>query len=70
MNYFPADSGAKTAIGVFRSTPKVGLERGKVFDVRLMERHPFSSQVFAPMGKGVVSDSAFTFPSTAACFGE
>lgn len=52
---YPADTGAVTGISVFRATQKVGLERGKEFDVRLMERHPYTSQVFIPMGKAEVS---------------
>ncbi|WVR06223.1 allantoicase [Kwoniella sp. DSM 27419] len=51
VSTYPADSGAVTAIGVYRATKKVGLERGKTFDVRLMERHPYTSQAFLPMGK-------------------
>jgi ureidoglycolate hydrolase len=55
VNNYPADTGAVTGISVFRATPKVGLERGKVFDIRYMERHPYTSQAFVPMGKGEVS---------------
>jgi len=47
--------GAYTGIGVYRATKKVGLERGRVFDVRLMERHMYTSQAFIPMAKGDVS---------------
>jgi allantoicase len=46
--------GAYTGIGVYRATKKVGLERGRVFDVRLMERHMYTSQAFIPMAKGDV----------------
>jgi allantoicase len=49
-----------TGIGVYRATPKVGLERGRVFDVRLMERHSYTSQAFIPMSKG---DVRFSFLS-------
>jgi ureidoglycolate hydrolase len=52
---YPADSNAVSGISVFRATPKVGLTRGKVFDVRFFERHPYTSQAFVPMGKGEVS---------------
>ena len=55
---YPADADAVTGISVFRATPKVGLERGKVFDVRFFERHPYTSQAFVPMGKGEVSAEA------------
>lgn len=54
---YPADADAVTGISVFRATPKVGLERGKVFDVRFFERHPYTSQAFVPMGKGEVSSA-------------
>ncbi|WVW84486.1 allantoicase [Kwoniella bestiolae CBS 10118] len=51
ISTYPAEAGAITAISVFRATKKVGLERGRVFDVRLMERHEFTSQAFLPIGK-------------------
>jgi allantoicase len=56
LESYPYDSGAITSIGVYRATKKVGLERGRVFDVRLMERHPYTTQAFIPMGKAEVSD--------------
>lgn len=52
---YPEGTDPLTGISVFRATPKIGLERGKVFDVRFMERHPFTTQAFIPMGKGEVS---------------
>lgn len=54
-NTYPEAEGAYTGIGVYRATKKVGLERGQVFDVRLMERHKYTSQAFIPMAKGDVS---------------
>lgn len=55
LSTYPEEAGAKTTIGVYRATKKIGLERGKVFDVRLMERHPYTTQAFIPMNKGTVS---------------
>ena len=52
---YPSDADAVTGISVFRATPKVGLERGKAFDLRYMERHSFTSQAFIPMAKAEVS---------------
>lgn len=59
VNTYPEGEGAYTGIGVYRATKKVGLERGKVFDVRLMERHMYTSQAFIPMSKGEVSHRPF-----------
>ncbi|CAK9784156.1 hypothetical protein CC85DRAFT_324978 [Cutaneotrichosporon oleaginosum] len=53
-NTYPADEdakGARTALGVFRATPKEGLHRGQRFDIRYLERHEYTSQAFIPMGK-------------------
>lgn len=58
LSTYPEDAGATPSIGVYRATKKVGLERGKVFDVRLMERHPYTTQAFIPMNKGTVSWSS------------
>ena len=49
---YPADSGAVVGISVFRATPKIGLERGKEFGIKFLERHAYTSQAFVPMGKG------------------
>ncbi|WWD18333.1 allantoicase [Kwoniella shandongensis] len=51
VSTYPENSGAITGISVFRATKKVGLARGKTFDVRYMERHKYTSQAFIPMGK-------------------
>ena len=56
---YPIEANAVMGISVFRATPKVGLTRGKMFDVRFMERHPYTSQAFVPMGKGEVSSGAW-----------
>lgn len=61
IDNYPAEAGARTAISVMRCTPREGLERGKVFDVRFMERHPFTSQAFVPMGKAEVSGLPVTW---------
>lgn len=51
---YPTTAGAVTSVGVYRATRKIGLDRGKVFDVRFMERHPYTSQAFIPMGKASI----------------
>jgi allantoicase len=58
LSTYPEEAGATTSIGVYRATKKIGLERGKVFDVRLMERHPYTTQAFIPMNKGTVGLAA------------
>jgi allantoicase len=52
---YPSDANAILGVSVFRASPKIGLERGKVFDIRFMERHPYTTQAFIPMGKAEVS---------------
>jgi allantoicase len=55
-NTYPADqTGARTAIGVFRATPKEGVNRGQLCDVRFLERHIYTSQAFVPLGKDNLS---------------
>ena len=54
LHTYPQGSGPVTGIAVYRATPKVGLIRGEVFDVRYMERHPYTTQAFIPMGKAEV----------------
>jgi allantoicase len=54
VDTYPGDAGAVLGVSVFRASPKIGLERGRVFDIRFMERHPFTSQAFIPMGKAEV----------------
>jgi allantoicase len=59
INNYPAEvrttGEARTAVSVMRATVREGLKRGGVFDVRFMERHPYTSQAFIPMGKAEVS---------------
>ncbi|KAJ9107196.1 hypothetical protein QFC19_002856 [Naganishia cerealis] len=47
---YPVDAGATTGISVFRCTPKDGMQKGKPWSVKLMERHPFTEQTFLPIG--------------------
>lgn len=67
ISTYPEGEGAVTGIGVYRATKKIGLDRGKVFDVRLMERHPYTTQAFIPMGKGEVGRCATVNRSFADC---
>jgi allantoicase len=62
---YPESEGAYTGIGVYRATKKIGLERGQVFDVRLMERHKYTSQAFIPMAKGDVSLDLYKWSAVA-----
>ncbi|KAJ9112719.1 hypothetical protein QFC22_006221 [Naganishia vaughanmartiniae] len=47
---YPEEANATTGISVFRCTPKDGMQKGKPWSVKLMERHPFTDQTFLPMG--------------------
>ncbi|KAJ9095246.1 hypothetical protein QFC21_005612 [Naganishia friedmannii] len=47
---YPVEAGATTGISVFRCTLKDGMQKGKPWPVKLMERHPFTEQTFLPMG--------------------
>lgn len=55
LNQYKDEEGAVLGVGVFRATKKVGLVRGEEFEVRLLERHKYTSQSFIPMGKAEVS---------------
>ena len=59
VNNYPAEvqEQARTAVSVMRTTVRQGLKRGEVFDVKFMERHPYTSQAFVPMGKAEVRTS-------------
>ncbi|KAG8749487.1 Allantoicase [Serendipita sp. 396] len=49
---YPVDTGAKTALSVYRASP-IDATIGETFDVRLLERHPCTNQAFFPLGAGV-----------------
>ncbi|CED85278.1 allA [Phaffia rhodozyma] len=59
ISTYPATSNAHTAIAIYRATPPTGinLARGLSFDLRMFERHSFSSQAFLPLARGTGSDS-------------
>ncbi len=48
VNSYPAGRG-KTGLSVGRAGPQIGT--GQTVDVRVLERHKHSSQIFIPMGK-------------------
>ena len=48
---YPADSGAKTALSVYRAKP-IDANVGELFDVKLLERHPCTNQAFFALGAG------------------
>ncbi|KAF7196173.1 Ureidoglycolate lyase [Pseudocercospora fuligena] len=53
-NYYDrAASGkaAKAVVNMFVCKPRT-LKEGKYFDIKILERHPFTSQTFVPMGVG------------------
>lgn len=46
---YPADSGATSAISVFRCGA-LKVDAGERWAIRLLERHPYTNQAFLPMG--------------------
>jgi allantoicase len=48
---YPVDSGAKTALSVYRAKP-IDATVGELFDVKLLERHPCTNQAFFALGAG------------------
>lgn len=48
---YPAESGARTALSVYRAKP-IDANVGELFDVKLLERHPCTNQAFFALGAG------------------
>ncbi|KDQ57822.1 hypothetical protein JAAARDRAFT_156860 [Jaapia argillacea MUCL 33604] len=48
---YPLKSGASTGISVYRCNP-IELAPGGQWEVKVLERHPFTNQGFIPMGRG------------------
>ncbi|EPQ57299.1 Allantoicase [Gloeophyllum trabeum ATCC 11539] len=48
---YPPDSGATTGISVYRCSP-ISAKPGGRWEVKLLERHPYTNQAFIPMGAG------------------
>lgn len=48
---YPADAGASLGISVYRCQPLQDISKG-VAILRTVERHPYTSQAFIPMGQG------------------
>ena len=54
-SYPPGENAGAPGISVFRCTPPHDLPAGaKEFPVKILERHPFTNQVFIPMGDGTI----------------
>ena len=48
---YPDEAGATAGLSVYRCKP-IELSAGGLWDVKLLERHPATSQAFIPMGAG------------------
>jgi len=59
---YTAEAGASTGISVYRCQPLEDIENG-VTALKNLERHPFTSQAFIPMGSGVGKGLAETADS-------
>ena len=56
---YPLDVEAKTALSMYRCKP-IDAEVGEMFDVKLLERHPYTNQAFFAVGGAGVSEYALT----------
>lgn len=56
---YPLDTEAKTALSMYRSKP-IDAKVGEMFDVKLLERHPYTNQAFFAVGGAGVSEYALT----------
>lgn len=49
---YPAESGATAGVSVYRCQPLADINADGTTMLTTMERHPYTNQVFVPMGKG------------------
>jgi allantoicase len=56
---YPEDAGARTTLSMFRSQA-IDAKPGEEFDVKLLERHPYTNQAFFAVGAAGVSEYALT----------
>jgi allantoicase len=45
---YPEDSGATVGLSIFRCAP-LAAQPGQMWDIKLLERHPYTNQAFIPM---------------------